>query len=42
MFNIIKLKLNEINVSIYAEEIDFEKILHGNSRNMTYEKEFHY
>ena len=42
MFNIIKLKLNDINLSIYAVEIVFETIFHGSGRNMTYEKEFHY
>ena len=41
MFNIIKLKLNDINnLSIYTVEIVFETIFHGNGRNMTYEKEF--
>ena len=39
MFNVIKLKLNDINLSIYAVEIVFETIFHGNGRNMTYEKE---
>ena len=42
IFNIIKLKLNDINLPIYAVEIVFETIFHGNGRNMTYEKEFHY
>ena len=43
MFNIIKLKLNDINnLSIYTVEIVFETIFHGNGRNMTYEKEFYY
>ena len=43
MFNIIKLKLNDINnLSIYTVEIVFEMIFHGNGRNMTYEKEFYY
>ena len=42
IFNIIKLKLNNINLSIYAVEIVFETIFHGNGRDMTYEKEFHY
>ena len=32
MFNIIKLKLNDINLSIYAVEIVFETIFHGNGR----------
>ena len=41
-FNIIKLKLNDINLSIYAVEIVFETIFHGNGRKMTSEKEFHY
>ena len=39
-FNIIKLKLNNINLLIYAVEIVFETIFHGNGRNMTYEKNF--
>ena len=30
------------NLSIYAVEMVFETIFHGNGRNMTYEKEFHY
>ena len=45
IFNVIKLKLNDINLSIYtgyAVEIVFETIFHANGRNMTYEKEFHY
>ena len=42
MFDIIKLKLNDINLSIYTVEIVFEPIFHGNGRNRTYEKEFHY
>ena len=41
MFNFMKLKLNDINLSIYAVEIVFETIFHGNGRNMTYEKEFY-
>ena len=39
---IIKLKLNDINLSIYAVEIVFETIFNGNGRNIAYEKEFHY
>ena len=42
IFNITKLKLHDINLSIYAVEIVFETIFHGNGRNMTCEKEFHY
>ena len=30
IFNVIKLKLNDINLSIYALEIVFETIFHGN------------
>ena len=41
IFNFIKLKLNDINLLIYAVEIVLETIFHGNGRNMTYEKEFH-
>ena len=33
IFNVIKLKLNDINLSIYALEIVFETIFHGNGRN---------
>ena len=40
IFNVIKLKLDDINLSIYAVEIVFETIFHGNGRNMTYEKSF--
>ena len=42
ILNIIKLKLNVLNLSIYAVEIVFETIFHGNGRIMTYKKEFHY
>ena len=42
IFNVIKLKLNDINLSNYAVEIVFETICHGNGRSMTYNKEFHY
>ena len=38
IFNIIKLKVNDIDLSIYAVEIVFETIFHGNTTN---EKEFH-
>ena len=40
IFNVIKLKLNDINLSNYAEEIVLDTIFHGNGRNITYEKEF--
>ena len=33
IFNVIKLKLNDINLSRYALEIDFETIFHGKGRN---------
>ena len=33
ILNIIKLKLNDINQSIYAVEIVFETLFHGNGRN---------
>ena len=42
IFNIIKLKSNGINLTIYAVEIVFDTIFHRNFRNMTYEKEFHF
>ena len=33
IFNVIKLKLNDINLSRYALEIDFETIFHRKGRN---------
>ena len=42
IFDVIKLKFNDINLSIYAVEIVFETRIHSNGRNMTYEKEFHH
>ena len=41
IFYVIKLKLNDIDLSIYAVAIAFETIFHGNGRNMTNGKEFH-
>ena len=38
MFNVIKLKLNHINLSIYALEIVFKTIFHGNGRNSDLQK----
>ena len=33
IFNIINLKLNDINLSILCSRIVFETIFHGNGRN---------
>ena len=44
MFDLLcyKTEVKRYKLSIYAVEIVFETIFHGNGRNMTYEKEFHY
>ena len=37
-----KTEVKLYKLLMYTVEIVFETIFHGNGRNMTYEKEFHY